>query len=146
MALCIINSIAVEFRGWEPLQNQPQRRANLLAGQEQQQIGWWEAGGIFHQQRFWVIPECSEKSSLLQAFDFLLMLRADSLHRLGLTNKDGAVRFSPYCLCDLVYVSHCIVAPLKPWHSHVCINILSQPLYNSSQSPKFWSAVIRPHS
>uniref|UniRef100_A0A8C3SQM6 Tuberin n=1 Tax=Chelydra serpentina TaxID=8475 RepID=A0A8C3SQM6_CHESE len=38
----------------------------------------------------------------LQAFDFLLMLRADSLHRLGLTNKDGAVRFSPYCLCDLV--------------------------------------------
>ncbi|XP_074867240.1 tuberin isoform X8 [Carettochelys insculpta] len=38
----------------------------------------------------------------LQVFDFLLMLRADSLHRLGLTNKDGAVRFSPYCLCDLI--------------------------------------------
>ncbi|XP_062956827.1 tuberin isoform X1 [Cynocephalus volans] len=36
----------------------------------------------------------------LQAFDFLLLLRADSLHRLGLPNKDGAVRFSPYCLCD----------------------------------------------
>uniref|UniRef100_A0A8D2M6N0 Tuberin n=1 Tax=Zonotrichia albicollis TaxID=44394 RepID=A0A8D2M6N0_ZONAL len=36
----------------------------------------------------------------LQVFDFLLMLRADSLHRLGLANKDGAVRFSPYCLCD----------------------------------------------
>uniref|UniRef100_A0A8C9F0L0 Tuberin n=1 Tax=Pavo cristatus TaxID=9049 RepID=A0A8C9F0L0_PAVCR len=36
----------------------------------------------------------------LQVFDFLLMLRADSLHRLGLSNKDGAVRFSPYCLCD----------------------------------------------
>lgn len=40
--------------------------------------------------------------SLLQVFDFLLMLRADSLHRLGLANKDGAVRFSPYCLCDFV--------------------------------------------
>ncbi|NXQ71262.1 TSC2 protein, partial [Quiscalus mexicanus] len=38
----------------------------------------------------------------LQVFDFLLMLRADSLHRLGLANKDGAVRFSPYCLCDFV--------------------------------------------
>lgn len=36
----------------------------------------------------------------LQAFDFLLLLRADSLHRLGLPNKDGVVRFSPYCLCD----------------------------------------------
>ncbi|XP_054991382.1 tuberin isoform X2 [Sorex araneus] len=36
----------------------------------------------------------------LQAFDFLLLLRADSLHRLGLPGKDGAVRFSPYCLCD----------------------------------------------
>ena len=32
------------------------------------------------------------------------MLRADSLHRLGLPNKDGVVRFSPYCLCDYVYV------------------------------------------
>uniref|UniRef100_A0A8U7NC85 Tuberin n=1 Tax=Corvus moneduloides TaxID=1196302 RepID=A0A8U7NC85_CORMO len=39
---------------------------------------------------------------ILQVFDFLLMLRADSLHRLGLSNKDGAVRFSPYCLCDFV--------------------------------------------
>ncbi|XP_012866964.1 PREDICTED: tuberin isoform X2 [Dipodomys ordii] len=36
----------------------------------------------------------------LQAFDFLLLLRADSLHRLGLPTKDGVVRFSPYCLCD----------------------------------------------
>ncbi|XP_049993527.1 tuberin isoform X7 [Alexandromys fortis] len=36
----------------------------------------------------------------LQAFDFLLLLRADSLHRLGLPNKDGVVRFSPYCVCD----------------------------------------------
>uniref|UniRef100_A0A452SGI9 TSC complex subunit 2 n=1 Tax=Ursus americanus TaxID=9643 RepID=A0A452SGI9_URSAM len=34
------------------------------------------------------------------AFDFLLLLRADSLHRLGLPSKDGAVRFSPYCVCD----------------------------------------------
>ncbi|XP_042636705.1 tuberin [Orycteropus afer afer] len=38
----------------------------------------------------------------LQAFDFLLLLRADALHRLGLPSKDGAVRFSPYCLCDYV--------------------------------------------
>ncbi|XP_041134002.1 tuberin-like isoform X2 [Polyodon spathula] len=37
----------------------------------------------------------------LQVFDFLLLLRADSLHRLGVPNKDGVVRFSPYCLCDL---------------------------------------------
>ncbi|KAF6271829.1 TSC complex subunit 2 [Rhinolophus ferrumequinum] len=36
----------------------------------------------------------------LQAFDFLLLLRADALHRLGLPTKDGVVRFSPYCLCD----------------------------------------------
>ncbi|XP_057604915.1 tuberin isoform X3 [Hippopotamus amphibius kiboko] len=36
----------------------------------------------------------------LQAFDFLLQLRADSLHRLGLPSKDGLVRFSPYCICD----------------------------------------------
>ncbi|XP_045848746.1 tuberin isoform X7 [Meles meles] len=36
----------------------------------------------------------------LQAFDFLLLLRADSLHRLGLPGKDGTVRFSPYCVCD----------------------------------------------
>lgn len=40
----------------------------------------------------------------LQAFDFLLLLRADSLHRLGLPTKDGVVRFSPYCLCDYMYV------------------------------------------
>lgn len=39
-----------------------------------------------------------------QAFDFLLLLRADSLHRLGLPSKDGVVRFSPYCLCDCAYV------------------------------------------
>ncbi|XP_058851777.1 tuberin isoform X1 [Acipenser ruthenus] len=37
----------------------------------------------------------------LQVFEFLLLLRADSHHRLGVPNKDGAVRFSPYCLCDL---------------------------------------------
>ncbi|XP_048871458.1 tuberin isoform X1 [Brienomyrus brachyistius] len=37
----------------------------------------------------------------LQVFDFLLLMRADSLHRLGLPNKDGQLRFSPYCHCDL---------------------------------------------
>ncbi|XP_065267791.1 tuberin isoform X15 [Emys orbicularis] len=53
-----------------------------------------------HYKNVYRLPIAS--SIRLQAFDFLLMLRADSLHRLGLTNKDGAVRFSPYCLCDLV--------------------------------------------
>lgn len=53
----------------------------------------------------------------LQAFDFLLLLRADALHRLGLPTKDGVVRFSPYCLCDYMYVwgnvfPHC--------HCHSC--------------------------
>ncbi|XP_031419844.1 tuberin isoform X1 [Clupea harengus] len=37
----------------------------------------------------------------LQVFDFLLLMRADSLHRLGVPNKDGALRFSPYCHCDM---------------------------------------------
>ncbi len=36
-----------------------------------------------------------------QVFDFLLMMRADSLHRLGVPNKDGVLRFSPYCHCDV---------------------------------------------
>uniref|UniRef100_A0A8C3D401 Tuberin n=1 Tax=Cairina moschata TaxID=8855 RepID=A0A8C3D401_CAIMO len=59
---------------------------------------------IHHVQRHYMysysLPVAS--SIRLQVFDFLLMLRADSLHRLGLSNKDGAVRFSPYCLCDFV--------------------------------------------
>ncbi len=29
------------------------------------------------------------------------MTRADSLHRLGVPNKDGVLRFSPYCHCDV---------------------------------------------
>ncbi|XP_058632523.1 tuberin isoform X3 [Onychostoma macrolepis] len=37
----------------------------------------------------------------LKVFDFLLMMRADSLHRLGVPNKDGVLRFSPYCHCDV---------------------------------------------
>uniref|UniRef100_A0A8B9JBG2 Tuberin n=1 Tax=Astyanax mexicanus TaxID=7994 RepID=A0A8B9JBG2_ASTMX len=37
----------------------------------------------------------------LQVFDFLLLMRADSLHRLGVPNKDGVLRFSPYCYCDV---------------------------------------------
>uniref|UniRef100_A0A7M4FBN3 Tuberin n=1 Tax=Crocodylus porosus TaxID=8502 RepID=A0A7M4FBN3_CROPO len=53
-----------------------------------------------HYKRMYSLPVAS--SIRLQVFDFLLMLRADSLHRLGLSNKDGAVRFSPYCLCNLV--------------------------------------------
>ncbi|XP_006874018.1 PREDICTED: tuberin [Chrysochloris asiatica] len=51
-----------------------------------------------HYQHTYSLPVAS--SIRLQAFDFLLLLRADSLHRLGLPNKDGVVRFSPYCLCD----------------------------------------------
>lgn len=55
----------------------------------------------------------------LQAFDFLLLLRADSLHRLGLPTKDGVVRFSPYCVCDYMYVwvdvfPHCRGQPCFP--------------------------------
>ncbi|XP_019368284.1 PREDICTED: tuberin isoform X2 [Gavialis gangeticus] len=53
-----------------------------------------------HYKCMYSLPVAS--SIRLQVFDFLLMLRADSLHRLGLSNKDGAVRFSPYCLCNLV--------------------------------------------
>ncbi|KAF5913800.1 hypothetical protein HPG69_002662 [Diceros bicornis minor] len=51
-----------------------------------------------HYKHNYTLPIAS--SIRLQAFDFLLLLRADSLHRLGLPNKDGVVRFSPYCLCD----------------------------------------------
>ncbi|NXY87627.1 TSC2 protein, partial [Alcedo cyanopectus] len=59
---------------------------------------------IHHVQRHYIYSySLAVASSIrLQVFDFLLMLRADSLHRLGLSNKDGAVRFSPYCLCDFV--------------------------------------------
>ncbi|XP_064317437.1 tuberin isoform X4 [Phalacrocorax carbo] len=59
---------------------------------------------IHHVQRHYIYAySLAVASSIrLQVFDFLLMLRADSLHRLGLANKDGAVRFSPYCLCDFV--------------------------------------------
>uniref|UniRef100_UPI00398E41DF tuberin isoform X6 n=1 Tax=Pristiophorus japonicus TaxID=55135 RepID=UPI00398E41DF len=35
----------------------------------------------------------------LKVFDFFLHLRADSLFRIGVPNKDRIVRFSPYCLC-----------------------------------------------
>ncbi|XP_051825456.1 tuberin isoform X3 [Antechinus flavipes] len=51
-----------------------------------------------HYKHMYRLPIAS--SIRLKAFDFLLLLRADSLHRLGLPNKDGVVRFSPYCLCD----------------------------------------------
>ncbi|CAI9172623.1 unnamed protein product [Rangifer tarandus platyrhynchus] len=51
-----------------------------------------------HYKHSYTLPIAS--SIRLQAFDFLLQLRADSLHRLGLPSKDGLVRFSPYCICD----------------------------------------------
>ncbi|PKU35433.1 tuberin isoform x2 [Limosa lapponica baueri] len=49
---------------------------------------------IHHVQRHYIYAySLAVASSIrLQVFDFLLMLRADSLHRLGLSNKDGAVR------------------------------------------------------
>uniref|UniRef100_A0A8C3V420 Tuberin n=1 Tax=Catharus ustulatus TaxID=91951 RepID=A0A8C3V420_CATUS len=75
---------------------------------------------IQHVQRHYIysysLPVAS--SIRLQVFDFLLMLRADSLHRLGLSNKDGAVRFSPYCLCDFVDPRAHPVPPL-PWEGHL---------------------------
>ncbi|KAM8950508.1 tuberin isoform 4-T4 [Lycaon pictus] len=51
-----------------------------------------------HYKHSYTLPIAS--SIRLQAFDFLLLLRADSLHRLGLPSKDGVVKFSPYCVCD----------------------------------------------
>ncbi|XP_036135807.1 tuberin isoform X4 [Molossus molossus] len=55
-----------------------------------------------HYKHSYTLPIAS--SIRLQAFDFLLLLRADSLHRLGLPTKDGVVRFSPYCLCDYMEI------------------------------------------
>ncbi|XP_069065851.1 tuberin isoform X3 [Pleurodeles waltl] len=59
---------------------------------------------INHIKRHYNLLYCSNiaGSIRLQVFEFLLLLRADSLQRLGLPNKEGAVRFSPYCLCDYV--------------------------------------------
>ncbi|XP_051993755.1 tuberin isoform X3 [Xyrauchen texanus] len=58
---------------------------------------------ISHLQLHYKNKYCSAIASSirLQVFDFLLMMRADSLHRLGVPNKDGFLRFSPYCLCDV---------------------------------------------
>ncbi|XP_035260842.1 tuberin isoform X3 [Anguilla anguilla] len=58
---------------------------------------------IAHLQLHYKNKYCSviASSIRLQVFDFLLLMRADSLHRLGVPNKDGALRFSPYCLCDM---------------------------------------------
>uniref|UniRef100_A0A8D0D443 Tuberin n=1 Tax=Sander lucioperca TaxID=283035 RepID=A0A8D0D443_SANLU len=57
---------------------------------------------ISHLQLHYKSKYCSAIASSirLQVFDFFLMMRADSLHRLGVPNKDGAMRFSPYCYCD----------------------------------------------
>ncbi|KAG7281917.1 hypothetical protein CRUP_002975 [Coryphaenoides rupestris] len=58
---------------------------------------------ISHLQLHYKSKCCSAVASSirLKVFDFFLMLRADSLHRLGVSNKDGALRFSPYCYCDM---------------------------------------------
>ncbi|XP_041839528.1 tuberin isoform X2 [Melanotaenia boesemani] len=57
---------------------------------------------ISHLQLHYKNKYCSAIASTirLQVFDFFLMMRADFLHRLGVPNKDGAIRFSPYCYCD----------------------------------------------
>ncbi|XP_013884014.1 tuberin [Austrofundulus limnaeus] len=57
---------------------------------------------ISHLQLHYKNKYCSTIASSvrLQVFDFFLMMRADSLHRIGVPNKDGAMRFSPYCYCD----------------------------------------------
>uniref|UniRef100_A0A4W4GQ16 Tuberin n=1 Tax=Electrophorus electricus TaxID=8005 RepID=A0A4W4GQ16_ELEEL len=57
---------------------------------------------ISHLQLHYKHKYCSTLASAirLQVFDFLLLMRADSLHRLGVPNKDGVLRFSPYCYCD----------------------------------------------
>ncbi|KAM7393868.1 hypothetical protein PAMP_020705 [Pampus punctatissimus] len=57
---------------------------------------------ISHLQLHYKNKYCSAIASSirLQVFDFFLMMRADSLHRLGVLNKDGVMRFSPYCYCD----------------------------------------------
>ncbi|KAJ8383689.1 hypothetical protein AAFF_G00215310 [Aldrovandia affinis] len=58
---------------------------------------------IGHLQLHYKNKYCSviASSIRLQVFDFLLLLRADSLHRLGVPNKDGVLRFSAYSHCDM---------------------------------------------
>uniref|UniRef100_A0AAX7VAM9 Tuberin n=1 Tax=Astatotilapia calliptera TaxID=8154 RepID=A0AAX7VAM9_ASTCA len=58
---------------------------------------------ISHLQLHYKNKYCSTIASTirLKVFDFFLMMRADSLHRLGVPNKDGVMRFSPYCYCDI---------------------------------------------
>nr|XP_056722512.1 tuberin [Euleptes europaea] len=65
-----------------------------------------------HYKHKYSLPIAS--SIRLQVFDFLLLLRADSLHRLGLATKDGLVRFSPYCLCDFVELEKKPAGALSP--------------------------------
>uniref|UniRef100_A0A665U8U5 Tuberin n=1 Tax=Echeneis naucrates TaxID=173247 RepID=A0A665U8U5_ECHNA len=65
---------------------------------------------INHLQLHYKNKYCSPIASSirLQVFDFFLMMRADSLHRLGVPNiKDGAIRFSPYCYFN--YMNNSII-------------------------------------
>nr|XP_020451690.1 tuberin isoform X2 [Monopterus albus] len=57
---------------------------------------------ISHLQLHYKNKYCSAIASSIriQVFEFFLMMRADSLHRLGVPNKDRVMRFSPYCYCD----------------------------------------------
>ncbi|KAG9337413.1 hypothetical protein JZ751_028834 [Albula glossodonta] len=58
----------------------------------------------------------------LQVFDFLLLVRADSLHRLGVPNKDGVLRFSPYCHCDMGFPQN-----------FISVSVLSEPLQETEK-------------
>ncbi|XP_047220193.1 tuberin isoform X3 [Girardinichthys multiradiatus] len=57
---------------------------------------------VSHLQLHYKNKYCSATASTirLQVFDFFLKMHADSLHRIGVPNKDGVMRFSPYCYCD----------------------------------------------
>ncbi|XP_043945122.1 tuberin isoform X2 [Protopterus annectens] len=71
---------------------------------------------ICHMQSHYKNMYCSStaNSVRLKVFEFLLCLRADSLHRLGIPSKNGALRFSPYCLCELGSESEKRVTEKKP--------------------------------
>lgn len=80
-----------------------------VSGHGLSQRGWRVSGRA--RRRPGIGPASLDLAFSPQAFDFLLLLRADSLHRLGLPSKDGAVRFSPYCVCDAMCVSAVPPAP-----------------------------------
>uniref|UniRef100_A0AAQ5ZQD2 Rap-GAP domain-containing protein n=1 Tax=Amphiprion ocellaris TaxID=80972 RepID=A0AAQ5ZQD2_AMPOC len=81
---------------------------------------------ISHLQLHYKNKYCSAIASTirLQVFDFFLMMRADSLHRLGVPNKDGAMRFSPYCYYWKVLK---LVLEKLPWMLQYKVLLLTSP-------------------